>query len=314
MEYRLDPQAMALLAQAKLQGARPISSMPPEEARRAYRESRLPTQPPPRPVDSRRDFVVPGPGGLVPVREYRPAGSGKTAALPALVFCHGGGWVVGDRDTHDVLCSELCDLAGCAVFSVDYRLAPEHRFPAAFDDALAVTQWLAQHAQDLAIDAARMAVGGDSAGGNLAAAVALALRDTGDVRLVAQVLAYPVTDLRCGTRSYQDRGEGYVLTAADMQYFRGHYITEPAHYTDWRASPLLAANHAGLPPALVLTAGYDPLRDEGRFYADKLSAAGVVVQHVCFEGQMHGFLGMGKVIDEANAAVQLCADWLRRYF
>lgn len=314
MEYLLDPQARALLAQAKLQGARPISSMPPEEARQAYRASRLPTQPAPRPVASRRDFLLPGPAGPVPVREYRPAGSAQAKALPALVFCHGGGWVIGDRDTHDVLCRELCHLADCAVFSVDYRLAPEHRFPAAFDDALASTRWLAQHAPALALDAARIAVGGDSAGGNLAAAVALALRDAADVRLAAQVLAYPVTDLRCDTSSYRTHGEGYVLTAADMRYFRGHYLADPAQVTDWRASPLLAADHTGLPPALVLTAGHDPLRDEGRSYADKLSAAGNVVQHVGFEGQMHGFLGMGKVIDEANTAVQLCADWLRRHF
>lgn len=311
--FMLDPQAQALLTKARREAAPSISDMPPEAARKAYRESRLPTQPVPRAVAIRRDHLLPGPGGPLPVREYRPLGIAETASIPALVFFHGGGWVIGDRDTHDVLCRDLCHLAVCAVFSVEYRLAPEHRFPAAFDDALQSTRWLAKHAEELAIDATRMAVGGDSAGGNLAAGVALALRDAGDVRLAAQVLAYPVTDLRCASGSYQERGEGYVLTAADMAYFRGHYIADPRDYVDWRASPLLAVDHAGLPPALILTAGYDPLRDEGRAYAEKLSAAGNVVQHVCFEGQMHGFLGMGGVIDDANTAVQLCADWLKRY-
>lgn len=311
--FMLDPQAQALLTQARLDGARPISTLAPGEARKTYRESRLPTQPGPRPVEVRRDFLVPGPAAAVPVREYRPLGSTEKERLPALVFFHGGGWVIGDRDTHDVLCRELCHLAGCAVFSVDYRLGPEHRFPAAFDDAVAVTRWLARHAQDRAIDDTRMAVGGDSAGGNLAAGAALALRDTADVRLAGQLLVYPVTDLRCETASYQSCGEGYVLGAADMAYFRGHYIADPAHCTDWRASPLLADDHSGLPPALVLTAGFDPLRDEGRLYADKLSAAGNAVQYIGFERQMHGFLGMGGVIDEANTAVRLCADWLRRH-
>lgn len=312
-DFMLDPQAQALLTQARLNGVRPISALPPEQARQTYRESRLPTQPAARPVAVRRDFFVPGPAGPVPVREYRPLGSSETAALPALVFFHGGGWVIGDRDTHDVLCRDLCHLAGCAVFSVDYRLGPEHRFPAAFDDAVAATQWLARHAPELAIDAARIAVGGDSAGGNLAAGAALALREAADVRLAGQMLVYPVTDLRGKTASYRSCGEGYVLSAADMAYFSAHYIAQAAHATDWRASPLLAEGHAGLPPALVLTAGFDPLRDEGRLYADRLSAAGNAVQYVCFERQMHGFLGMGGVIDEANTAVRLCADWLRHH-
>jgi acetyl esterase len=252
------------------------------------------------------------PAGPVPVRAYRPLGSSPTQVLPALVFFHGGGWVIGDRDTHDVLCRDLCHLAGCAVFSVDYRLAPEHRFPAAFDDAVAVTQWLAQQAPALGVDAERLAVGGDSAGGNLAAGAALALRGALDVRLAAQLLIYPVTDLRCASASYQTCGQGYVLSAGDMAYFRGHYIAQDTQHADWRASPLLADDHADLPPALVLTAGFDPLRDEGRQYADRLSAAGNAVQYVCFERQMHGFIGMGGVIDEANTAVRWCADWLRR--
>lgn len=310
--FMLDPQARALLVNAKLQGARPVSSLPPEEARKAYSESRLPTQPVPQPVEAWRDFFVPSLAGPVPVREYRPVNRAPSEPLPALVFFHGGGWVIGDRATHDVLCRELCHLTGCLVFSVDYRLGPEHRFPAAIDDALAVTRWLARHGPEVAIDVSRMAVGGDSAGANLAAAAALALRETADVKLACQLLVYPVTDLRFQTASFQSCGAGYVLTAADMLYFRGHYIADPADYTDWRASPLLAEDHSRLPPALVLTAGFDPLRDEGRLYADKLSAAGNAVQYICFERQMHGFLGMGGVIDEANTAVRLCADWLKQ--
>lgn len=309
----LDPQAQALLMKAQREGARPLSAMVPEEARKTYRESRLPTQPAPEPVDTLRNFLVPGSSGSIPVREYRPLGSAKAELLPALVFFHGGGWVVGDCDTHDVLCRELCHLAGCAVFSVDYRMGPENRFPAACDDALAATTWIGQHAGELAIDAARIAVGGDSAGANLAAVVALSLRDAADVTLAGQLLVYPVTDLRCATASYQSCGVGYALSAQDMFYFRKHYIADSLDFADWRASPLLAKDHSGLPPALVLAAGFDPLRDEGRLYADKLSAAGNAVQYICFERQMHGFIGMGGVIDEANTAVRLCADWLKRH-
>lgn len=311
--FMLDPQAQALLDKARREGARPLSTMVPEQARIAYRDSRFPTRPAPVVVDTLRDFFVPGSSGPIPVREYRPMGTAKTDLLPALVFFHGGGWVVGDCDTHDVLCRELCHLAGCAVFSVDYRLGPENPFPAAFDDALAAMTWLSRQARDLAINADCLAVGGDSAGANLAAVVALALRDAADVSLAGQLLVYPVTDLRCATASYQHCGEGYVLSAQDMFYFRKHYISNPSDFTDWRASPLLADDHSGLPPALVLTAGFDPLRDEGRLYADQLSAAGNAVQYICFERQMHGFLGMGRVIDEANTAVRLCADWLKRH-
>ena len=313
--FQLNPQAQAVLDRARAQGAKPLSSMPPVAARAAYRAGRLPTQPVPPVEVVCRELAAPGAAGLIPVREYRPSACAPAEILPALVFFHGGGWVVGDRDTHDVLCRIWCLQVRCAVFSVDYRLAPEHRFPAAFEDACAATQWLAQQASKLSIDAGRMAVGGDSAGANLAAAVALALRD-GDApqpRLVAQMLAYPVTDVCGGTASYRECAEGYVLSEADMHYFRTHYLADTAEYVDWRASPLRAASLADLPATLILAAGFDPLRDEGRLYADSLSAAGNAVQYVCFERQMHGFLGMGGVIEEANTAVRLCGDWLRTY-
>lgn len=310
--FQLDPQAQAVLDRARQLGAQPLSSLSPVAARAAYRAGRLPTQPlAPSDVLS-RDLSVAGPAGAIAVREYRPRRAAATQVLPALVFFHGGGWVVGDRDTHDVLCRMLCAHADCAVYSVDYRLAPEHRFPAAFDDACAAVKALAASAAALGIDAKRLAVGGDSAGGELATAAALALRDDGSVRLAAQVLAYPVTDLGAQSDAYADFASGYVLSAADMQYFRDHYVADPSDYVDWRASPLRAPSLKGMPPTLLLTAGFDPLHDEGRRYADRLAAEGNTVHYVCFDRQMHGFLGMGGVIDEANTAVHLCANWLKR--
>ena len=309
----LDPQAQAVLDQALDNGAPPITELSPAQAREAYRQSRLPTQPEPLPVEILRDFDVLGSHGPVPVREYRPLGSRQDAMLPALIYFHGGGWVVGDRNTHDTLCRELCNLAACSVFSVDYHMGPEFPFPAAVDDALSVTRWLSLHAREVSIDAGRLAVGGDSAGGNLAATVALALRDESEIHIACQLLIYPATDMRFQTPSYRQYAQGYLLTEAAMTYFRGHYVQDPASYNDWRASPLLADDHSGLPPTLVITAGFDPLKDDGRLYADKLSSAGGAVQHTCFEHQMHGFVGMGKMIDEANTAVRLCADWLKRH-
>ena len=311
MPFKLDPQAQALLDLARQRGAPTLSSQPPVQAREAYRNSRLPTQPQAPSAVVSRELSVAGPGGDVPVREYRPTAAQPQQVLPALVFFHGGGWVLGDRNTHDVVCRMLCVQSGCAVYSVDYRLAPEHRFPAAFDDACAAVVELINRATELFIDPKRLAVGGDSAGGNLATAAALALRGSNLPKLAAQLLVYPVTDMCAQGGSYDDCATGYALSAADMHYFRDHYIDNPAHHTDWRASPLRAPSLAGLPPALVLTAGYDPLRDEGRHYADRLAQEGVAVHHVCFERQMHGFLGMGGVIDEANLAVRFCADWLR---
>ncbi|RYZ00448.1 MAG: alpha/beta hydrolase [Comamonadaceae bacterium] len=246
------------------------------------------------------------------MRLYRPAGSQAADMLPVLVYYHGGGWVIGDLDTHDVLCRALCNAAGCAVVAVDYRLAPEHRFPAAFDDALAATRWVRQEAASLGLDAARLAIGGDSAGGNLAAGVAIAARDAGDLPIAFQLLIYPATDQRRGHTSHSTNGQGYLLETDTMNYFHDHYIPDKAHDLDWRASPLLHEDLSKLPPALVLTAGFDPLRDEGLAYANALNAAGNAASYVCFERQIHGFITMGRVLDEANTAVGLCAAELRR--
>jgi acetyl esterase len=304
----LDPQAQALIDLMRERGVPPTHTLSPTDARRFYLERRSFSQPAAPEVAAVQALDAAG----VPLRSYRPAGSVAAAALPALVYFHGGGWTIGDLDTHDVLCRQLCNASGCAVISVDYRLGPEHRFPAAVDDCVAATRWVHSQADALHIDAQRIAVGGDSAGGNLSAVVALALRDAGEAFLKYQLLIYPATDQRALAPSHTSNGQGYLLTADSIAYYRGHYIAGAAQWSDWRASPLLAKSHAHLPPALVLTAGYDPLRDEGLQYANALSAAGVTAQYVCFERQLHGFITMGRVIDEANLAVELCAAALRR--
>jgi acetyl esterase len=302
----IDPQAQALIDLIAQRGVPPMHTLQPEEARRWYRERRHFTQPEPPGVAGVESTA----GAPVPLRLYRPAHPAAAEQLPALVYLHGGGWTIGDLDTHDTLCRSLAQGSGCAVVSVDYRLAPEHRFPAAVEDALAATRWVRDHAGELGLDAARLAVGGDSAGGNLAAVVALLERDAGHV-LAWQLLIYPATDLRAIAPSHTINGEGFLLTADTVRYYNGHYLggASPA---DWRASPLLAPDLAGLPPALVITAGFDPLRDEGLAYADALARAGNAVTQVCFERQIHGFITMGKVIAEAHAAVTLCAAELRR--
>ncbi|MFM2052531.1 MAG: hypothetical protein RL456_568 [Pseudomonadota bacterium] len=306
----LDPQARALMDLVAARGIPPTHRMTPDEARSLFRDRRGYTQPVPPAVAEVRELAVPGPGGPVGARLVRPAG--LAAPAPVLVYFHGGGWTIGDLDTHDTLCRELAVQAGCLVVSVDYRLGPEHRFPAAVDDALAATRWVRDHAAELGADPARLAVGGDSAGGNLAAVVAIAARDAGDLPVAFQLLIYPATDMRATAASHVTCGQGYMLTADAIAYYRGHYIPDPAQWDDWRASPLRRPDLQGLPPALVLTAGFDPLRDEGRAYADRLSEAGNRAQYVCFERQIHGFITMGRVIDEANTAVALCAQALRR--
>ncbi|MBP6899654.1 MAG: alpha/beta hydrolase [Burkholderiaceae bacterium] len=318
----LDPQARALLQLIEASGLPATHTLTPAEARRLYRERRSFTQPEPRAMAELRELAAPGPAGAIPLRLYRPQAAPASGA-PALVYYHGGGWVIGDLDTHDVLCRQLADEAGCVVIAVDYRLAPEHRFPAAVDDAVAATRWIHGQAEALGLDGQRLAVGGDSAGGNLAAVVALSLRDAageGDAgaaqllqALRLQLLIYPATDMRALAPSHQSNGQGYLLTADTIAYFRGHYLA-PEQYGDWRASPLLHPRLDGLPPALVLTAGYDPLRDEGLQYADALAAAGVATQQLCFERQIHGFVPMGKALREADLAVGLCATALRRAF
>ena len=308
----LHPQTQALLDLMIARGIPPTHTLTPTEARAFYRERRGFTQPAPPPVALVRDLLADGPHGAIPLRLYRPVGSVDSAVLPVLVYYHGGGWVIGDLDTHDTLCRELANGAGCAVVAVDYRMGPERRFPAAVDDCIAATRWLHSHAAELRLDATRLAVGGDSAGGNLAAVVSISAREAGDLPIAYQLLIYPATDQHRTMPSHTTNGQGYVLTTDTMDYFTGHYIADSAQYKDWRASPLLHPDLSKLPPALVLTAGYDPLRDEGAAYAERLTAAGNLATYVCFERQIHGFITMGKVLDEANTAVALCAAELKR--
>jgi len=308
----LHPQARALLDFIEARGIPPTHTLSPAEARAFYRDRRAATQPEAPQVAEVRELKAEGPHGTVAVRLYRPMGSTAGAALPVLVYFHGGGWVIGDLDTHDVLCRSLSNGSGCAVASVDYRMGPEHRFPAAVDDVLAATRWVHRQAASLGLDAGRLAVGGDSAGGNLAAVAAIAARDAGDLPIAFQLLIYPATDQRRGHPSHEANGQGYLLTRDTMAYFHDHYIDDGRHDLDWRASPLLHGDLSGLPRALVLTAGYDPLRDEGMAYAEALTAAGNRAAYVCFVRQIHGFITMGKVLDEADTAIALCCAELRR--
>ena len=307
----LHPQAQALLRLIEEKGVPPAHTLTPAQARDWYLQRRTFTQPDPPEVGSVRDLQAPGPAGPIPLRSYRPVGSAPDALLPVLVYYHGGGWVIGDLVTHDVLCRQLSNQSGCAVVAVDYRLAPEHRFPAAVDDAIAAARWVHANAATLRIAPDRIAVGGDSAGGNLAAVVALHARDAGELPIAFQLLIYPATDQRRGWPSHTSNGQGYLLTRDSIDYYHDLYLGDDAQDLDWRASPLLHPDHARLPPAFVLTAGYDPLRDEGLQYAHKLSAAGSRATLVNFERQVHGFILMGRVLDEANVAVQLCASQLK---
>jgi acetyl esterase len=307
----LDSDAKLLLDLIASRNLPSYHTLPVDEARTLYRERRFFAQPEPPEVALAQDLKIPGPVSNIPLRHYRPQGWEDGKPLPALVYYHGGGHTIGDLDTHDTLCRELANLSGWAVFSVDYRLGPEHRFPAAVDDSFAALQWIAANAEQLAILPQRLAVGGDSAGGNLAAVAALLARDAGEPALAFQLLIYPVTDFRFATASHRANAQGYLLTREVIDYFTDCYLADRSQATDWRVSPALAADHTRLPPALVLTAGYDPLHDEGVDYARLLQQAGNQVEHVDYPGQIHGFVPMGKAIRQANDAVALCARRLR---
>ena len=306
----LDPQAQALMQLMIDKGVPPVHTMTPEEARASYRSRRAFTQPDAPEVFKVEDKLVSANGVSVPVRVYHPHAAPSHSTLPGLVYLHGGGWTIGDLDTHDVLCRSLCLQAGIVVVAVDYRMGPEHKFPAAYDDSVAAFNWTVAHAANLGIDASRIAIGGDSAGGNLAAAACLGLRGQ-SVQPAFQLLIYPATIMWQDTPSYHANGKGYMLTKESIAYYTENYLRNREDAKDWRASPQLADSHAGLPPAFVMTAGFDPLRDEGLMYANALTKAGVSSQYICFERQIHGFITMGRVMQEANTAVSLCASALK---
>jgi acetyl esterase len=254
---------------------------------------------------------VPVAGGEITVRVYTPVGA---APHPGLVFYHGGGWVIGDLDTHDGICRSLANAADCAVASVDYRMGPEHRYPVAAEDAYAAYRWVRDGASRLGIDSARVAVGGDSAGGNLAAVVSLMARDRATPLPVFQLLIYPVTDHDLDTPSYHENATGYVLTREAMRWFFGHYLARDEQGREPYACPLRAPSLAGLPPALVMTAECDPLRDEGEAYAGRLRDAGVPVTLTRYPGMFHGFFRMTRLLDKARAALDEAAGALHKAF
>lgn len=307
----LDPQAAEALKLLAAHNAQAGPAPSPEQLRTLYQGRRSFTEPPAEAVSLSRDHPLQRGSAAIVLREIRPAQARPEDRLAVLIYLHGGGWMVGNIDTHDVICRALANAAGCAVISVDYRLSPESRFPTALEDALAAHAWVVDHADALHLDAARIAFGGDSAGGNLAAAACLSLRGQAHAPIF-QWLVYPVTSMRTDTPSYRAHGEGYGLTRAGMTAYIAAYLGPDGSPDDWRVAPLRAASLRGLPPALVITAGFDPLRDDGRLYADALSSAGVATQYLCFERQIHGFLGLGRLIDEARTALDVSGAALRR--
>jgi len=307
----LDPESQRLIDLMAAANRPAWNTLSPQAARDLYLSLRPGAQGA-RPAEVKVvDRTIPGPSGPLPVRLYRPASAPADANLPALVYAHGGGWVFGNLDSHDVLCAQLAIEAGITVFAIDYRLAPEVRFPGAFDDVVAGLKWVAANGASIGIDATKLAIGGDSAGGNLAAAVSIWARDNGGPKLLLQLLAYPVTDAVARAESYRRYEDGYGLNAATMEWFFDHYTPDKATRTDWRVSPLRAKSLSGLPPALVITAGYDPLRDEGRAYAFRLQQEGTLADLVEFGGMLHGFLSSPMLLHGARRGTSLAAVALR---
>ena len=308
---QLDPDAKAVLDMVKAAGRPPFHTITPNEARVFYAAGRAVLQPDPQDVAEVKNLIAPGPHGDISLRLYRGDNTEPGQALPCLVYFHGGGWVLGDLDSHDTVCRRLANQTDGCVVSVDYRMAPEHLFPAAVDDSAAAVRFVAAQAGALHIDPARIAVGGDSAGGNLAAVMALMARDGTLPPICLQLLIYPATDFAATSDSYRRITEGYPLTAPTMHWFRALYLRGEADWDDWRASPSRAATLSGTAPAMVITCAHDPLCDEGIAYAKRLEAEGVRVLHTHFSDQIHGFLTMGKLIKAANIAHDLSAAALR---
>ncbi|MGV9269016.1 aminotransferase class I/II-fold pyridoxal phosphate-dependent enzyme [Kitasatospora sp. NPDC003701] len=304
----LDPQVQALRAAREAGGHRQLYSYTVEEARAEDLAAIRATGGSPEPVAAVDDLTVPGPGGELPIRLYRPEADGP---LPVLVYFFGGGWTLGTIDTSDAICRNLTNAAGCAVVAVGYRLAPEHKFPAAVEDCHAAVRWIARYGAALGLDPARLAVGGDSAGGNLAAAVTLLARDQAGPAIAAQLLVYPNTDHLADTPSRRENHDPYFFNTRSVQWYWDNYLADAAAGGDPLASPLRAADHGGLPPALVITAEYDPIRDEGEAYAHRLAGAGVPVELTRYPGMVHGFFAMGGVLDAGRAALAQAAGFLR---
>jgi acetyl esterase len=306
----LDPQAAQWRARRLSEEVAPLYTQTLAEARAADLADILAGGGDPEPVAEIENRDLPGPDGSLPIRIYRPAGTG---ARPVLVYFYGGGWTLGQIDTCDGICRTLANTVGCVVIAAGYRLAPEHKFPAAVEDCFAAVRWIAEHADELSLDRDRIAVGGDSAGGNLAAVVALLAKRDGPP-LLAQLLVYPNTLYGSDTPSMRENDDPVMFNRRSVQWYWQHYLSAPADGRDLRASPLLALDHSGLPPALVITAEYDPLRDEGELYAEQLKSAGVPVELTRYDGMMHGFFTMSGVLDGGKRAVAQAADFLREQF
>jgi acetyl esterase len=306
------PQVQALIDATGLAALPGLETLTPAAARERFQVmAELRRQSGVEAIHEVRDVTISGPAEQIPLRIYTPP---LQKPAPALVFYHGGGWVIGDLESHDHVCRALANGAQCMVVAVDYRLAPEAKFPAAVDDCFAATRWVADHSTELGIDPARIAVGGDSAGGNLAAVVARLARDRGGPALTYQLLIYPVTDLQMTSASYVENAEGPLLTKAAMAWFIDHYATGDADRIDPLASPLLATDLVGLPPAFVLTAECDPLRDEGEAYGKRLADAGVPAEVKRYAGMPHGFFSFGAAFDGSKEAIADAIGRLRRAF
>ncbi len=307
------PDIKALLDQLNQDEGPRIWEMSTSEARELYQGMAAMLDPTDVPIGKVEDMSFTTAAATVPVRVYTPVAA-PGGPLPCLVFYHGGGFVIGDLDTHDALCRQLANHACCKVVAVHYRRAPEDQFPAAVDDSLAAIHWVESQAGNLGIDANRLAVAGDSAGGNLAAVVSQLTQQVKGPKVCFQILIYPTTRVRAETESMTENAEGYFLDRATMDWFMDCYIPKDVDTTDPRLSPLLAEDLSGLPPAYVITAGFDPLRDEGKAYADRLSSSGVEVTYKHYDDMIHGFFNMTGLLEDGRDAVKEAAKALKAAF
>lgn len=305
----LDPALNVVLEQLNAGDGPKLHEVSPELARTFFDSMQVPMAE--IAIEHVEDSHFPGPSSEISLRIYRPA---SDVPLPVLVYFHGGGWVIGSIESHDGTCRALASGANCAVISVEYRLAPENPYPAAADDCFAALEWVAKNADPLGIDGTRIAVGGDSAGGNLAAAVSLMARDRDATTISLQLLIYPVTDADFETGSYHENATGYLLERASMEWFWGHYVPDVSQRNDAYAAPLQAKSLRNLPPALVITAEFDPLRDEGEAFASRLKEAGVPTTLTRYDGMIHGFFGMGMIAEGARQAVAEACEALDSAF
>tara|TARA_R110002072_G_scaffold62214_7_gene155940 strand:- start:31758 stop:32684 length:927 start_codon:yes stop_codon:yes gene_type:complete len=306
----LDADAKALLDKLIELAPPPYHSLTPEEARAAQDASREAAAAVPPDIAAVEELSYDGPAGALPIRLYRPHNR-REKPEPFLVFFHGGGWVIGSLDSHDILCRKLALGTGLTVLSVEYHLAPEHKFPTCIEDASAAVEWIFAHAESLRLNAAEAMIGGDSAGAAIATVMAIFERDAGKNRFKKQLLIYPVTDLTMSRKSHDISVPGLPVTGETMRWFRQHYLTTEKQQTDWRASPFFVPDVSGLPPTFVATAGYDPLWDEGDAYARRLSDAGVPVTLRHYPGQIHGFVTIGAALPTSEIAIQDCVEFLK---